>query len=194
MKALLTQFVIVLASINTFAQAELPMVDAPSDDQVVQSINFKGPAGVIAQAAILQIDESAEPTLMITHQKKNDVRYAIVLETDSLGLVVDGMAGVGSELAVAKNGSLQIHQYNESVGRDRWSRTLTVAYRDGQYVIAGFTFSAYDTLKADSSESCDYNLLTGKGIRNGRKVKISTSALPLATAGLNENLYSCKNW
>lgn len=194
MKTLLTQLAIVLASINALGQVEMPMVDAPTEDQIVQAINFKGKSGVIAQATILKGEADSEPVLMITHQEKNDVRYSIVLETENLGLVVDGMAGFGSELTLAKNGSLQIHQYNEAVGRDRWSRTLTVAYRDGQYVIAGFTFYAYDTLRADSTESCDYNLLTGKGVRNDRKVKIHTPALPLATAGLNENLYSCKNW
>jgi hypothetical protein len=54
---------------------------------------------------------------------------------------------------------------NESIGRDRWRQTLTVAWRDDTFVLAGFTYSWYDTLDPEKSGTCDVNLLTGKGER-----------------------------
>jgi len=52
---------------------------------------------------------------------------------------------------------------NESIGRDRWRQTLTIAWRDGAFMLAGFTCSWHDTPDLANSGTCDVNLLNGKG-------------------------------
>jgi hypothetical protein len=182
------------ALLSITAHADEPMVDVPSDDQVIQSVEFKGKAGVKAQASIIRMDEKSEPSLMITHQKPNDVRYYMVLDNEKLGLTVGGMAGTESSIAVAPNGSLQIKQQNDSVGRNRWERTLTVSFRNGAYVVSGFTYSDRDTLDPNEGGNCDYNLITGRGSRDGKKVKVKAKTLPLSSLEDTEKLYSCKGW
>lgn len=75
------------------------------------------------------------------------------------------IGGVGQEpeLDVAPNGSIRLVSMNEAVGRNRWHQTLTIAYRDGAYRIAGFTYAWYDTLDLDAAGECDLNLLNGNG-------------------------------
>lgn len=184
--------VTLLTSFSLSARAQY-LVDAPSDEEVKQIVAFNGKPGVIAQAAILQTEGSSDPQLLITHQTPGDVRYKVALTNSSLGLTLDGLAGTESSISVSSKGSLQINQQNESVGRNRFSRTLTVSYRNGQYVISGYTYSYRDTITTEGG-SCDYNLLTGKGQRNGRNVSISTKAPALATFIDNEKYYTCKGW
>lgn len=73
-----------------------------------------------------------------------------------------GAFGMANELQVNPQGSLQVHSYNDSIGRSRWTETVTFAYRKGEVVLAGYTYFSKDTL--DSSYStCDLNLLAFKG-------------------------------
>ncbi len=92
---------------------------------MIQALQFKGKPGVTAQAASFARKQT-QSQLLITHQKPNDVRYYLVLDNNKLGLTIDGMAGTESSLDTAVNGSLLIKQQNDSVGRHRWQRTLTL--------------------------------------------------------------------
>jgi hypothetical protein len=75
------------------------------------------------------------------------------------------MGGIGQEpgLELAPNGSVRLFSQNDAVGRGRWRLTLTIAYRDGAYRVAGFTYEWRDTLNLDDNGICDINLLTGRG-------------------------------
>jgi hypothetical protein len=73
------------------------------------------------------------------------------------------MAGQQPELAALANGSFTLTTKNESIGRDRWRQSLTIAYRNFDFIVAGYTFSSYDTLNPDGGSECDLNVLTGKG-------------------------------
>ncbi|MCX7302108.1 MAG: hypothetical protein NTX73_17345 [Rhodobacterales bacterium] len=66
-------------------------------------------------------------------------------------------------LELAPNGSVQIISGNDAIGRDRWNLTLTIAYRDGEYRVAGYTYIYRDTLDLANNLVCDVNLLSGKG-------------------------------
>ena len=75
--------------------------------------------------------------------------------------------GQEPELTALANGSFTLTTKNDAVGRDRWRQTLTIAYRNTDFIVAGFTYSSYDTLGADSDgRECDLNVLTGKGKSN----------------------------
>ena len=78
----------------------------------------------------------------------------------------------GQEAGVAAlaNGSIELTSQNSAIGRDRWEQRVTIAYRESRFVVAGYTYSAYDTLDPNHTESCDLNVLTGKGTANGKPV------------------------
>ena len=79
-----------------------------------------------------------------------------------------GMAGQEPDLAVSPSGSVWLASRNESVGRDRWTLTLTLAQRDGVLKVAGLTYQRYDTLDPDAGwTTCDLNLLSGRGVIEG---------------------------
>lgn len=162
-------------------------------DSVVQSVEFTGRPGKISTAYIVRNEEGSEPSLLILERDVNDVRNVAVLDNNRLGLITDGLAGNNSSLETNKAGSLQILQGMEN-GRYRWHRILTVAHRNGKYVVAGFTYDGYDSLQEEKPLNCDYNLLTRKGEKHGRKVTIKTGALDLKTLTDTEKLYSCEKW
>ncbi|TDH39045.1 hypothetical protein E2A64_08155 [Pseudohoeflea suaedae] len=77
-----------------------------------------------------------------------------------------GMVGNRPSVTIAANSSIRLLSHNDSVGRHRWSQTLTLAWRDGKMMLAGYTYSSYDTLvKGGDARKCDVNLLTGRGER-----------------------------
>lgn len=78
----------------------------------------------------------------------------------------DGIAGQRPALKVLPNGSIQIITMNDSIGRNRWEQTLTIAYRNTDFVVAGFTYNYRDTLDLEATGDCDLNVLTGKGVAN----------------------------
>ncbi|MCJ8053684.1 hypothetical protein GB928_017630 [Shinella curvata] len=80
------------------------------------------------------------------------------------------MYGQEPEVAALANGSFTLTTKNDSVGRDRWRQSLTIAYRNFDFIVAGYTYSSYDTLNPDGGSECDLNVLTGKGKSNGRPV------------------------
>ena len=86
------------------------------------------------------------------------------------------MAGTRPELALAENGSLLVRSMNESIGRTRWVETLTIAFRDGQFFVAGYTRLERDTVVPEIHFACDVNLLSGKGVFNDRTFRSSVRA------------------
>lgn len=95
----------------------------------------------------------------------------------------DSTVGQEPELVAMPNGSIQVITKNEAIGRDRWHQTLTLAYRNTDFIVAGFTYSYYDTLEPENSGNCDLNVLTGKGVASkgdgkGGEIKLKISVQP----------------
>ncbi|PWQ97658.1 hypothetical protein [Leucothrix pacifica] len=88
--------------------------------------------------------------------------------------------GTIPRLALGKSGSIEVHSMNEAIGRNRWTQKLTIAYRDGAFVVAGYTYESYDTLDLNYAFSCDINLLSGNGFKNKKPVKVSQPVVKLA--------------
>ncbi|WP_269581630.1 hypothetical protein [Roseibium sp. Sym1] len=91
-----------------------------------------------------------------------------------------GLYGQEPWLEANEHGSLKIYSENSAIGRDRWEQILTIAYRGGEFLIAGYTFSYYDTLDPDAAGQCDVNLLTGSGVHNETKFKTKLPATRVA--------------
>ena len=80
------------------------------------------------------------------------------------------MSGQEPGITALANGSIKLTSQNSSVGRDRWSQSLTLAYRNARFIVAGYTYSSHDTLDAGNKRECDLNVLTGKGTANGKSI------------------------
>ncbi|SMY08261.1 hypothetical protein [Flavimaricola marinus] len=106
-------------------------------------------------------------------------------------------AGNQPSLALAPNGSVQIISENAAIGRNRWTQTLTIAYRAGAYRVAGYTYSWYDTLDLEFAGTCDVNLLTGNGVLDqlGHKPKSISDpnlvAVPLGDWTMDSAVEAC---
>ena len=116
--------------------------------------------GLIDRAELNENFEGGEADLNIWIRKPDGT---LDLRTNALSVVWVGGIGQYPELTVTPHGSLQVISMNESIGRDRWHQTLTVAWRGNMFVLAGFTYEWYDTLDLANSGKCDVNLLNGKG-------------------------------
>ncbi len=89
-----------------------------------------------------------------------------------------GGAGQIPSLSLASNGSVLVNSQNDSIGRYRWYQVLTIAYRQGAYRVAGYTYDWRDTLNLPDNGTCDLNLLNGRGhltINGGPQGNISTT-------------------
>jgi len=90
-----------------------------------------------------------------------------------------GMWGQQPSLAVNSAGSLQVISGNQAIGRSRWQETVTIAWREGRLVVAGFTFSSDDTLEPGLTKDCDANFLSGRGLLDGESFAVPSRAVPL---------------
>lgn len=80
------------------------------------------------------------------------------------------MYGQEPEVTALANGSFTLATKNDAVGRDRWRQSLTIAYRNFDFIVAGYTYVSYDTLDPNNAAECDLNVLTGKGKTNSGPV------------------------
>jgi hypothetical protein len=133
--------------------------------------------------------EFDKAVLLITEDDPSSVDLQLYLSgEDGLALATEATAigwrglfwGTQPALETTLNRSFQLITENESFGRNRWHQVLTIAYRDDTFLVAGYTYNARDTLDLDYSFSCDLNLLTGEGIKNGEPISVEPRRTPLA--------------
>jgi len=191
-------------SLSAFAE-RVRMVDVPMDEDIAtvdgkqQVVTIKGPSDLNTQAILLKsvVDENKEvirpaAIQIIGSDKNGGQTYSLALNSDlSLGVLDDVLYGQESTLSVNKAGSLVITLQNTSIGRDRYASEIVVAYRNGNFVVAGFKHNSYDTLDTKNGESCDFNLLTGQGIKNGKSVKLAKKSILFENLKDSVKLYSC---
>ena len=60
----------------------------------------------------------------------------------------------------ADNGALQVWSSRYGIGRHKWEQTVTIVYRNGTYLVAGFTHQYFDSLDPEAGGHCDVNYLT----------------------------------
>jgi hypothetical protein len=89
------------------------------------------------------------------------------------------MYGQDPSIEALPGGSIAVHSQNSAIGRNRWEQTLTIAYRNDQFVVAGYTYSDYDTIDNDDNGQCDYNVLTGRVSRDGKASKVDGKTIAI---------------
>ncbi|WP_083198168.1 FG-GAP repeat protein [Pararhizobium polonicum] len=103
------------------------------------------------------------------------------------------MAGQVPSITALPNGSILITSRNDAVGRDRWEQKLTIAYRNFDFAVAGYTYTSYDTLIPDNTTHCDFNVLTGKGKRNDEPVAVTGELIFLKDWNDDRGQAACGN-
>lgn len=101
------------------------------------------------------------------------------------------LRGQEPTIAADRRGSILVSTKNEAVGRSRWTQTVTIAYRDGAFVVAGFAHDHRDTIDPSDSGRCDINLLTGNGIRNGKPLKTAPVRVKLSDWNNRMGMQAC---
>ena len=72
------------------------------------------------------------------------------------------MAGTLPAFEPRSETAFAIYSQQTAVGRNPWHQHVTVAFRDGDYRVAGFDYSTYDRIDPGHSGDCSVNLLTGR--------------------------------
>ena len=159
-------FLLCLISIRATAQT----LDAPIDPASL------GPGDLVSMVEADLNDDGRPDIARLVVGAHIDADLKIWLgTTSSPSVVVEGIAwrgalyGTQPELTLGPQGSLMLKTQNTAIGRWKWTETLTIAYREGRFLIAGYTYSGYDGIDLTTLD-CDVNLLTGNGYHNGEIV------------------------
>jgi hypothetical protein len=86
-------------------------------------------------------DDSIEDNglyLYFANPDENRLSLALALPESVWGNLT--LYGEEPELTALPNGSFTLLTKNEAVGRERWRQTLTIAYRNNDFIVAGYTF------------------------------------------------------
>jgi len=158
---------------------------AQSDDlsRVISALSYNLQDGSGPARAVLTVDgEFDDPVLSIYTADANNIYH---LAARMKAPVWPGNLFEVPYLKLSEHGSLQVWSSNFGIGRNKWEHNATIVYRDGAFLMAGFTNTYFDTLEPANSGSCDVNFL-GKKMEfsigeSGQKklVKIKTGAKPI---------------
>lgn len=103
----------------------------------------------------------------------------------------NSLRGQEPTIAADHRGSILVRTKNEAIGRSRWEQVVTIAYRDGVFVLAGFAHGHRDTIDPTDFGRCDINLLTGNGIRNGKPLKTAPVRVKLSDWNSRMGMRAC---
>ena len=87
------------------------------------------------------------------------------------------------ELTMLPNGSIKFYLPAPEIGSERTNQTLTIAYRNGAFIVAGFAYESVDYLQENVASACDYNVLTGKGTSSKQQPDGSTKHKTVSAEG-----------
>lgn len=162
------------------------------------------PADVFS-AITLDMNNDGSPDRAVLVKSKDDAAVDLLIylggsEANAFKLALNkpqiawtgAMWGTLPSLATNNKDSLVINSENSAIGRDRWSQKLTVVYRNNQFIVAGYTTESYDTLDPKAAKSCDINLLTGKGKKDGKAIEVKVKSPALQTWQENTGTSLCK--
>ncbi len=90
----------------------------------------------------------------------------MVLKVAAPNMVPNSFIYAGESVAMAslQNGSILVTAKNDTPGQRHYEVKLTIAYRNSDFVVAGYSLKENVPYPLD----CDMNMLTGKGVVNGK--------------------------
>ena len=169
-----------LAFIATLPSGAASGADAVDYSRVIASVTLSFENGETDRAVLVENDDAGADLYIyraLEPARTAPPKPALVKKNAAWS---GGMWGTRASLEVSDKGSLLIKSGNEGIGRDRWSQTLTVVYRDKDFIVAGLTRATHDTLDPKAGHSCDLNFLSGKGDRDGKPTTVASTPRKLA--------------
>lgn len=108
---------------------------------------------------LLLQDDDATATLVIHHGDGRQMEPVLTVP----GVAFAGpMWGQTPGLEGRSDTSFVITSEQSAVGRSPWEQQVTLAWRNGAWMVAGYTYSFYDRLDLSHHGRCDVNLLNGR--------------------------------
>jgi hypothetical protein len=167
------------------ARADVPTIEAPVPlaENVIATLTFDfNGDGAADRLLLVEGDNAAD--LYIYQSVDDPARSTPVLKLVFYKKDIAYSGGVFGQLPSLqlneRGGAFKIKSENVSIGRNRWTQVLTIAYRAGQFMVIGVTYTAYDTLDPNSFSDCDLNLANGKAMRKGKAFPLTLKPVPLA--------------
>ena len=161
------KFVTLILFVTLF---QFSFINAEEQKEIVFSTIIEDLTGdQIEDIAILKLNKKGDVELKIYISVKEDILMKVIDRSDLVW--GDNFGGREPSLSVNSRGSLLIKSQNFGVGRSRWEETLTVAFRNFQFYVVGFTYSYFDTFDKNYNGNCDINLFTGKAFIDGKHVQ-----------------------
>jgi hypothetical protein len=101
----------------------------------------------------------------------------MILKVAAPNLVPNSFIYAGESVAItsSQNGSIVVTAKNDTPGQRHYEIKLTVAYRNSDFLVAGYSLKENVPHPLD----CDLNMLTGKGLINGKPFTGVTGAILL---------------
>ncbi|MFA6157046.1 hypothetical protein [Mesorhizobium sp.] len=87
------------------------------------------------------------------------------------------------ELTMLPNGSIKFYLPALPQGSERTNQTLIIAYRDGDFIVAGFAYESEDFQQDNVASACDINILTGKGTSSKKQPDGTTRHRAISVEG-----------
>ncbi|MBB3290281.1 MULTISPECIES: hypothetical protein [unclassified Rhizobium] len=174
---------LILLSLTTTARAEDAIAPGRIIDAAIGDWNKDGKPDLALLVAPSPDDQADNPIgihIYLRDDEHSLLKLAASAPNKIWGSVEPGgIVGQEPSISALPNGSIAIASQNDAIGRDRWTQTLTLAYRNNNFVVAGYTYDSRDTLEPDNSHSCDYNVLTGKVTKDGKALKADAKTVTI---------------
>lgn len=168
MRTLLLPALLVLASCSSYKgldPSRIPAQDEPVMDRQI-SADFNDDDSE-DQVRLLPPGEGREYHLI--EISLSDEKSSQKIRNEKLAYA---FSNPGASLELLDNGSFKVIIDHSGAGRSASLREYTVSYREDKFVLSGITISEYDRIDPELGGSCDINLLTGDGERNGHAIKL----------------------
>lgn len=169
---------VVLMSIHFSAYAEDKCIN-PKNILSVVTTDWNDDGNFDRAVLAMPDSESDETELFIYLSDSSTNEMKLVVHKQNIAWR-GGFWGTQPSLETNERGSLIVISGNQAIGRNRWTQKLTMAYRKNAFMVAGYTYTADDTLDLNYKLDCDVNLLNGKGVKNGKPFKSSARAVAVS--------------
>jgi hypothetical protein len=167
---------VMAAALLAAASARAADAPAASKMEVAEATGDINGDGVPDTVQLLQAADDTDIDLAVTLSTGGKLPDKPTLIKPAFGWS-NGMSDAPG-LKITPKGSVVIEFRNDQ-GRGRWRQQFTLAYRSGVLVVAGYAYEGRDALDPDKGAGCDLDLLTGKGTRNLKPVKIAPGGIPV---------------
>lgn len=169
----------VLVSIAVYFCVVAARAETPDYSRVISSVTLSFSAGDTDRAVLVENDDAGADLYIYRALEPSPAPPAKPALVKKNAAWSGAMWGTRPSLELSGKGSLLVKSANDAIGRGRWSQTLTIVYRNKEFIVAGLTREARDTIDL-TSHSCDLNYLSGKGVRDGKAVALKPPAPKLA--------------